>query len=168
MVRQTAGLTCVLVLFGATTVTPALAADYYLKIEGVEGDSSNQGHEKWLRGTSNQWLTLDGAAASGPDPSSPGRIKIKFPSLPKTTPLLMRALSTNYVYGEVLLDVVEAAGSSSARTPPSRRFVLQRAQVVAYTPGSGLRSSDELTLSYERIRSEAAPPALRAPGGAPQ
>jgi hypothetical protein len=80
----------------------------------------------------------------------------------------MRALSTNNVYGEVLLDVVEAASSSSTRTASVRRYALQRAMIVAYTPGSGARSSDELTLSYERIRSESAPATLRAPPSAPQ
>jgi type VI protein secretion system component Hcp len=155
-------------LFGAVAALPALAADYYLKIEGIDGDSIDAGHEKWLRGTSNQWFTLDGASAPGPDPSGPGRVKIRFPSLPKTTPLLMRALSTNNVYGEVLLDVVEAASSSSARTTGSKRYALQRAVIVAYTPGSGARSSDELTLSYERIRSESAPASLRIPASPPQ
>jgi type VI secretion system secreted protein Hcp len=135
-------------LFGAVAATPTLASDYYLKIEGIEGESSDKGHDKWIELTSIAWLTSNGAPASGPDPNGLGRIKIKFPSLPKTTPLLMRALSTNNVYGEVLLDVIEAAGSSSARTASSRRFALQRAVIVAYTPGSGARSSDELTLSY--------------------
>jgi type VI protein secretion system component Hcp len=153
---------------GAVTAMPALAADYYLKIEGIDGDSIDKGHEKWIRGTSAQWLTPAGAPASGAAPAEPGRIKIKFPSMSKTTPLLARALATNEVYGEVLLDMRESPASSSARTAGFRRFALQRAVIVAYTPGSGARGSDEFTLSYESIGSDPAPASLSAPPRAPQ
>ena len=163
MSRPVVWASCLVLVLGAGGAMPVLAADYYLKIQGIEGESKDKGHEKWIELTSIAWLTPDGAPSSSATPSGPGRIKVKFPSLPNTTPLLQRALSTNYVYGEVLLDVLESPTSSSSRTAGYMRFTLERVFISGYTPGSGARSMEELALNFERIKLGPAPVSLSAP-----
>lgn len=142
----------VLLLSVAALAAPAtLAADMFLKIEGVDGGAQNKDHRGWIKVISFEWdLTAAQEAASG---QSAGRREhqtlVVVMAVDKGSPTLIRSLQEANKIDTVLVDVYRPDGSYM-------EFALHEVRILGVTQrGSddenGGRSLEEVSFGYERI-----------------
>ncbi|MEX2599323.1 MAG: type VI secretion system tube protein TssD [Dehalococcoidia bacterium] len=135
---------------------PAAAVDYYLKIDGIDGESRDSGHEgeidvfSWSWGASHSGATHTGGGGAG---------KANFQDITvtkhvdKATPKLMEAIATGKHIPEVVLTVRDTDGDGRA----DAYLVITMKNVLVSsvsTGGEGDREvpSETLSLNYEEIK----------------
>lgn len=132
------------------------SSDYFLKIEGVPGESKADGHAGEIDVLSWSWgMSNSGSAGAG---GGGGAGKASFSDLSltkridKSSPLLMRACAT----GEHIPKAVLTAKRVGPKGTDYIRYTLENALCVslqdAGTPGEA--PSESISLNYEKIKFE--------------
>jgi type VI secretion system secreted protein Hcp len=98
----------------AVVPAPALAAvDMFLKIDGVEGESTFKGHEKWIQlssysvGFANQAAAGGSGAAVGKSTCSPFSVS---KSVDKSSPPLLSAVMAGQRFSKAQIELVRSGG----------------------------------------------------------
>ncbi len=142
----------VLLLSVAALAAPAtLAADMFLKIEGVDGGAQNKDHRGWIKVITFEWdLTAAQEAASG---QSTGRREhqplVAVIAVDESTPKLAKILQGADKIDTVLVDVYRPDGSYMG-------FALHEVRILGVAQResddkNGGRSLQEVSFGYERI-----------------
>ena len=158
----------------AAVPTPALAAaDAFMKIEGIAGESKDAGHPGWIEIRSFSFGTTNAASAGGSG-RGPGRVSI-VKEVDKASPLLKQKCATDQHLPEVTLAMRKAGGDPSASAYLT--YVLHDAIVSSCSmSGGGERPQETLSINFTKIEqtSQGAPatfgqsPANSAPLNRPQ
>ncbi len=139
-----------------------MATDYYLKIEGVDGEATDEKHKKWIEIDSFSWgCNQEGTFGSRTGGGGGGKVAysdISFTmSANKASPVLMEACATGKHYtkatlslarageqqveyykiefADVLVSSYQSSGSSGGDSIPMESFSLNFAKIVFnYTP----------------------------------
>jgi type VI secretion system secreted protein Hcp len=156
-------------LYGATSTSPAptqqAANDYFLKIEGIEGESTDERYRGWIELESFGWgdslpgLQQRGSAAAG---GGGGAGKVVFQNFQfttkssKATPNLILACASGEHFKEALL-VVRKSGEARHEF---LKFRLSDVLVSSYQTGGGVNTSelmDRVSLDFARFEVEYQP-----------
>jgi type VI secretion system secreted protein Hcp len=133
----------------------ASAVQGYLKIDGIDGESTARGHENWIEIES---FSAGGARASAGQAvltsQGPGSITL-VARLAKSSPKLTEACTQGRSLGRVILHLRAADGARYDE------YVLDETAVSACSQGSSSdRPSENITLNFGKVESP-------APGGNP-
>lgn len=148
MPRRSVFAFAVLLVLALSPAVHGAVADYFLKIDGIEGESKDKGHGGWIELNSFQWAVGRTGAAGAARACSVGDIVV-IKETDKTSPIL-RGMSggTRTIPQAILEDRGE-------------RHLLQNVKVVGQRPAV-LRdgsAGEELTLQFARCATHAAAPA---------
>ena len=135
------------------SVPPAYSAavDYFLKIDGVDGESSADGHRGEIEIQSFSWGVSNGGSHSTGGGGGAGKVSMNdfsfMKRIDKSSPLLMRALFEGRRIPKVVL---------SARKPGSKqdflKVTLSDVLVSSFqTTGGGDVPTDSLSLNFTKI-----------------
>jgi type VI secretion system secreted protein Hcp len=153
MKRQWIG-TCVLAAaLAATGAAQAAAMDYYLKVEGIEGESAQQEHRNWIDIASFSWGVKNSGSNAG---SGGGRVgKLEFSDfswsqrVDMSIPPMFEHLTQGLVIDKVTLDVVRPG---SARARPFFQMIFEEVQLSGLSvEGSGEEPEAALAFGYTKI-----------------
>ena len=138
-------------------IIPALGAvDMFIKIEGVNGESTDRDHQGWIEVQSFSWGSSGGAeprGVSAPDPGAPGSLSItKF--MDKASPSLLRACLTGGSLGDAEVHWMQ---TSPGRNDYPVYFL--RNVTLSSCGGSGGedRPTENVTLNFSKIDIEYRP-----------
>ena len=104
------GVFIVLVTACVLAQGPAAAVDIFGKFTGIDGESTNQGHEKWIDVLSYSWGAFNPASSSPGSGSGGGQVNFadfsfqKF--VDKSSPVLLLDLANGTQIQDALFDVV--------------------------------------------------------------
>ena len=142
---------------GMFAAGPAAAIDaYYLYLEGIDGESTTVGHEKWIDvlsfslGASNPASFPTGGGGAG---------KVSFSDLSMVKEVdvssvsLLKYVATGKHIAKATLDIVSSASKGSQ---PYLRYDLVNALVTSYniSGGSGGNPIESFSLNFEKIAFE--------------
>ncbi|MGE0406982.1 MAG: type VI secretion system tube protein Hcp [Candidatus Korobacteraceae bacterium] len=148
----------------SVTMAPAPAAasaDYYLKLDGVPGESSDKDHKGWIEISSYSWgmsnhgssgLATGKRSASAQTPSSPGTLTI-VKRIDKASPLLMKRCSEKQTGQDMVVHLPASSGAGKSE------YVLHGA-VVANCGRTA--AGESISLNYEKITMKATESAARS------
>lgn len=149
------------VLVAALYLVPLIvvngAVDYFLKIEGVPGESADTDHKDWIDVSSFQWgVTRPVTGAGGARTNGPPVFKEVTVSkwVDKSSPVLMLGVCEGKVYPKVELDVVDRANGTA--TDRQMTYTLSNVLVTATQPegastGSDARPTESISLNFTKI-----------------
>ena len=132
-------------------------ADFYLKIDRIDGESTAKGFEKWIELTSFSWGLSQGGAGGGGGGGSAGKVSVQdfhfVASTALQSPPLMCAAGT----GEKFFKVVFAARrSGEVQAADFLKIQLSEVLVSSYqiggTDGGEDVPSDQVSLSFRKIQ----------------
>jgi type VI secretion system secreted protein Hcp len=147
--RRVLGIGIGILLLAATLAGKAQAADdYFLKIDGIDGEARDKGHTRWIDLVSVGWGA--GVARGIVANCTPGRdchgyasaeetTIIRHPD--KTSALLLQAKQVNRILPTVLIHQVHDGAVVGT-------YTLQDAQITAIGPTG---ANDQLTLRFQRV-----------------
>jgi type VI secretion system secreted protein Hcp len=139
---------------GKAEEADALAADMFIKIEGIEGESADAAYRGWIEVESMQWGVSVPAAGGG---ATRVRSQSEFSGLAvtkrvdKSSPYIYQAAASGRAYPEGVLEV-RRVGSGSAM--PYYRIRMQGVRVSSVSTGgsgSGAELSEQVTLNFSQI-----------------
>ena len=150
----------------------ALGAPIYMQYEGVPGEASASGHDKWIEISSFQWAPPPPAVPRAPAPAGvavggPGRLSL-VKRTDKASPLLSKAAATGKLVPAVQIDVPKTGGGGSNAY---LRYELKNVMVSSFSVGSGgaggAAPTESLSLNFTRIEfkydEQKVPPKVVAP-----
>lgn len=128
----------------------AAAVDYFLKIEGIDGESKAQGHQNWHDVTSISWgrgapqAIAEGGMAARRGASGPGQMTITK-TLDKASPKLMQAMQSGRRIPSAQLDIAKSGA-------PAMRYNFQNVIISSYrTTGQGGKPVEQFTINFEKV-----------------
>ncbi|MEO8056539.1 MAG: type VI secretion system tube protein Hcp [Acidobacteriota bacterium] len=157
-------------VFATVLAVPALGGPIYMQYEGVPGEATTAGHDKWIEVSSIQWATPLPAVPRAPAPAGvasggPGRVLL-MKRVDKASPLLSKAAATGRLVPAVQLDVPKTGGQGSS---PYMRYELKNVMVSSFSAGGGGggTATESLSLNFTRIEfayeEQKVPPKVAAP-----
>lgn len=150
----------------------AATADYFIKIDGIDGESTDSSHRNWLQVTSWQWGIGEPMDKSTPklmDKATP-KLFNSFQELQitkaydKSSPKIFMAA----VKGERIKEIVLTTRQSGT-TEDYLKITMNEVMVSSYTTGGGstdARPVESISFNYAKIKIEYKPqdPATGTPG----
>ena len=140
-----------LTLVGASEEAEAAA---YLKFEGIEGESTDKGHEKWIDvlSFSHTMYTPQTSTTSGTS-SQRGNVVIEditvTKELDKSTPKISEKLLAGEVIPKLELELTSSSGTYL-------RYELNKVMITSYSISGSGQSGDlpteSITLNFEKIK----------------
>lgn len=131
----------------------------YMKIEGVDGDVTAQGYEKWHELFSYSWGESNAGAAGGGGGGGAGKVTMQdFNVMMRSgrgAPIIAHACAAGTQLPAVQVDVVLTSGEQSS---VYQRWTLRPAQVTSYQTGaSGSEIPvDNVSMRFRTIKFEQA------------
>jgi type VI secretion system secreted protein Hcp len=145
-------LFCIALASGLLAYRPVLAAvDLYLKLDGIEGESTDEAHKDWIDLSSFQFgVTQPG---TGPVGGPPGRVNFSDFSImkhvDKSSPSLLFDSASGTRIKDAVIDVVKAGTDQSK---PFLQYTLSNVLVSSYsTSGDGDRPTESVSFEYTKI-----------------
>ena len=146
----------------AVSSVSAAQVDYFLKIDGIDGESADEGHKDWIN-----LLSFSQSVSRNADPTGGGAGVAKFEDmqftkyLDKATPLLMLHCANGQPIREAIL-VCRKAGSTGGA--PVEYYKITLTDVLVTSVSTGGSSADvvpteTLSLNYSKIAWEYTPQA---------
>ena len=140
----------------------------YIKFDGVDGESADANHDKWIDVLSIDWGSHKPSASS-----SQCRLTdfVFIKHIDKSTPKIMESLCVGHTYSNVVIDVGWSSSTNSA--DPYLKYELQNVLVTSYSiSGVGNDSAgtptEQISLNFEEIRIRYTPQDSQGtPTGAP-
>lgn len=136
--------------------TPAAAAtDYFLKIEGVDGESKDAEHKDWVDIVSWSWGGPGSRATrNAPTGNGPGTLTI-VKTVDKASPKLSEACTSGRSLGRIVVESRRADGTLT-------EYTLEDTTVRSCTNGSsgapsGDRPTETLSLNFGKVESSTRP-----------
>jgi type VI secretion system secreted protein Hcp len=135
----------------AVLAGPAFGGPIYMQYEGVPGEASAPGHDKWIEIQSCQWATPLPAVPRAPAPAGvavggPGRL-VLVKKVDRSSPLLSKAAAAGKLVPAVLVDVPKGAAYL--------RYELKNVMVSSFSvsaQGAGDPvPTESLSLNFTRI-----------------
>lgn len=131
----------------ACALSGPAAANLFLQLPGIEGESTAQGHEQWIELTSYQF------GASNPDPraaSAPSVSELVVTkSVDLSSPLLFQAVGAGTAFANALLDVTRTA---AGQTQTYMKYELSDVFITSYSvSSSGERPTESLSLNFTKV-----------------
>jgi type VI secretion system secreted protein Hcp len=133
-----------------------MAADNFLNIEGIKGESTDDKHKDWIEVLSYNFGVSQMASAaghSGTSASAGHRADFQDLSIVKTmdksSPMLMKYCATGYAIKEVILELCRAAGDKQKYM----EYKLSQAIIssVSTGGGGGGEPTESVTFNYGKI-----------------
>jgi type VI secretion system secreted protein Hcp len=148
----------------ATPATTTAAVDYFLKLDGIPGESTDKDHKGWIEISSYSWgVSNQGSgagsmgagrmAAAGQPPQGPGTLTLRK-RIDKASPLLAKRCSDKRTPQNVTVHLPSSAGSGYAE------YVLYNA-VMANCGQT--QASESISLNFEKITMKSVPAPARSP-----
>jgi type VI secretion system secreted protein Hcp len=145
---------------------PALGGPIYMKFEGVDGEATASGHDRWIEIQSCQFTTPPPAVPRAPAPAGvasggPGKIVLTKRG-DKASPLLSKAAATGKLVPAVQVDVPKTGGQG-----PNAylRYELKNVMVSSFSGGG--TPTESLSLNFTKIEfayeEQKVPPKVAAP-----
>lgn len=143
---------------GMFAAGPAAAIDtYFLHLDGIDGESTTIGHEKWISILSFSLGASNPSAFPTGGGSGSGKVSFSDLSMVKEVDVssvsLLKYLATGKHIAKATLDIVSSATKSSQ---PYLRYDLQDTLVTSYqiSGGSGGNPIESFSLNFGRIEFE--------------
>lgn len=148
-------LTLIVVAFMASYLPLSAASDFYMKIDGVEGEAVSPGHEKWIEILSFSWgeATRTQPASGLPTGKRQHRPLTISKELDKSSTKLMESCSNGSPQKSVRIELI-ASGATGQREP---YLIIEMKDVIITSYAIGGSSSDdgppreEVTMTYSEI-----------------
>ena len=135
----------------------AAAVDYFLKIEGIDGESKAQGHQNWLEVTSIAWgrgapqgvaeggMAGRSSAGEARGASGPGQMTITK-TMDKASPKLMQAMASGRHIASAQLDLAKPGA-------PAMRYNFQSVIISSYRQmgSQGGQPVEQVTINFEKV-----------------
>lgn len=153
-------------VLAAVLAGPALGAPIYMQYEGVPGEASASGHDKWIEIQSCQFAPQPPAVPRAPAPAGvasggPGRV-VLTKRLDKASPLLSKAAATGKLVPAVQIDV---SRPTSQNPNAYLRYELKNVMVSSFSGGG--TPTESLSLNFTKIEfayeEQKVPPKVAAP-----
>jgi len=147
-----AGITLGVILLAGTAGNAFAAVDFFLKIDGIEGESTQAGYEKWIQIESFSWgvsqvgsSSLAGGGGTGKASFSNFVITKEFD---KATPKLAEAVVTGEPL-EVTIELLRITGDKQAYMT----YKLTNVMVSSVSQGStgGSTPTESVSFSYDKF-----------------
>lgn len=145
--------------------------EYFLKIDGITGESTDKSHPGWIEigsfswGVSNTLTITSSTSGAGAGKVSLSGLKVTKP-IDKATPSLLRACASGKHIDYAELDVVVASGDLKLESPQSLLTLkLDDVALVNVTEG-GAGGHSVPTESLDIVASRVELPAVQTPGAA--
>ena len=158
---------------GSLATNEAYAAvDMFLKIDGIEGESTDAGHEGEIEILSYDWgETNEGKAHAGGGGGGPGKVSLQdfnFAMIfEKSSPKLMQACAEGKHIPEAILTVRKAGFAAGSEPDPYLTITLTEILISSYQTGdSGEPDTvpvDHVSLNFEKIKFEYQPDTSEPP-----
>jgi len=133
-----------LLIVGVVAVPTQVDAAAYIKFDGVDGESKDSNHDKWIDVLSIDW----GSRASGPPQSGRGNVSI-IKRIDKSSPKLQEACATGKRFKKVQLSTLKS-GSRATYLKYELRNV--RLRSCGDSSSSGAIPTEQISLNYEKIK----------------
>lgn len=135
----------------------AAAVDYFLKIEGIDGESKSQGHQNWLEVTSIAWGrgapqgvaegSMAGRSGAGEvrSASGPGQMTITK-TADTASPKLLEAMWSGRHIASAQLEIAKPGA-------PATRYNFQNVMISSYkqTGSQGGETVEQFTINFEKV-----------------
>ena len=134
-----------------------MASDMFLKIAGIDGESSSKKHEGEIQLLSFSW-GLSQSSSTGGTGSGAGKVQVKeftfVKEIDKSSPKLMEACCTGEHIHDVTLTL--SSGAATKGSPPEKYMTIKFNDVVisSYQTGGGTGGSvpmDQVSFSFSEI-----------------
>ncbi len=142
------GLLATLALFVGMAFTAAV--DFYLKIEGIPGESTAKGFEGQIEVESWSWGMSQAVTAQGREGTmlgDPTKPFIIAKPLDKASPKLAQALASKQHFPTVTLTLRRAGGDQQ----PYMRYVLKDCFITSIKPVAGDVPMEQVSFNYSKI-----------------
>ncbi len=135
------------------------AVDYFLKLDGIDGDATAQGHEKWLEVESFSWgMTNTGAhdasSGAGAGKAVPSDFTLVLPLGSASPQVFLKALSGDQ------FDFVQIDATKSNKGNPSTYLTWKMSDVLISalnTEGGGDAPVEQVSLAFAKIEVQYTP-----------
>ena len=132
-----------------------MASDYFLKIEGIDGESNDLAHQKWIELQSWSWGESNAGSGTAGGGLGSGKVSMQdfhFVSrIDKASPLLMLACATGQHIQKAQLNVRKAGGKQEIYLEIRLEDIL----VSSFSPNgdaeNGRTTHDSLSLNFTKI-----------------
>lgn len=138
----------------ALVVAMAFAAvDYYLKIEGIPGESTDAKHKDWIEVLSyNHGLSQPASALARDGSLVAARVNHQdftiTKRMDKASPLLAKALASGKHFPSITLSLRRAGGDPQ----PYMRYVLHDCIITSIKPVAGDVPMEQVSFNYAKIK----------------
>jgi type VI protein secretion system component Hcp len=132
-----------LLLLAAMANPARAAADYYLKIDGIDGTSGDRGHEGWIEAIGITWETgwTRGVAGCAPVKECDAAI---VRSIDQDSAKLTEVMRSGRLIPSLTLHFVRAGAVTGTGT-------LRNVLIVSYRKAEGERPSEQITVIFDRV-----------------
>lgn len=122
------------------------ATSGYMKIAGIDGESMDVGHEKWIRAGSLRW---ESAAVQQGRLGSAGEVLITKP-LDRSSPRLIEKIGTRDPIPSIELHA--PAGRDASGQPTYNAFEMKNVRIIRYSiDAAGSVPMESITFHFEKI-----------------
>ena len=139
-----------------------MAVDFFLKIEGIDGESVDTGHEKWIELQSWSWGESNAGSSTAGGGLGSGKVSMQdfhfVARRSKASPTLMLACATGQHIQKAQLEARKAGGKQEVFL----QITLENVLVSSYQLGGqdpGGHTQDQLSLNFAKIEMKYTVPA---------
>lgn len=139
----------------------AASADYFLKIDGIEGESTDSSHKDWINLLSVSGNLSEEASSSMASGKRQHKPFVITKELDKASPKLQEAATKGKVFPKVIIHVKANEGSSAygGSRATYLKYELENVMITSYQVSGGGAAGqehpmEEFSLNYEKIKFE--------------
>jgi type VI secretion system Hcp family effector len=147
-----------------------MAADNFLKIDGIKGESTDDAHKDWIEALSFNWGVSQQASATASSSGGGSSQRADFQDLSvvklmdSASPLLMKACAEGAHIDEVTLELCRAGGEKLLYMEYKLSNVIISS--VSVGGGGGGEPTESLTINYGKINQKYTKQARKGGAGA--
>jgi type VI secretion system secreted protein Hcp len=136
----------------------AAAVDYFLKIEGVDGESTNEGHKDWIEIDSYSWGETNRGSVAAGGGGGAGKVYMQnfnfMKKMDKASPVLMQACAQ----GEHM-KMATLIGIRDGQRQEFLKVTMTDVLISSYRTGgsSGVVPTDQFSINFAKIEYEYMP-----------
>lgn len=128
----------------------------FMKYEGVDGESTHEGHRDWIDVLSYSWGVERAASTAGGGGGGAGKVNVHDISFArhtgKASPTLMLACCTGRHFREVILEFTR--NSPEGPSQAYLKYKLENCKITSYSiggDGGSAAPTESLSLNFEKI-----------------
>ena len=150
-------------LTNATPIVGAAQSDYYLKIDGIDGESTTNGHEKGIQIESWSWGTSNSSSSGYGGGMGSGKMSAKALTITKTidttSPAIFMACASGKRIKNAVLTAVRPSSDGKGSDYVTVNFSDVFCSSFQHSGSSSDRPMESLSLNFTKIEMKVMPPA---------